>query len=224
MGCLRQAGVQGPRRRPIYAIVRAGGKQYRIERDQLLDVDRLQAEVGSTVELNDVLLVADGADVQVGKPIVDGARVLAEVLEHGRGEKLLVFKYKSKVRYRRKHGHRQDYTRVAIRQILTAGGEPVPDEETPKRTPRTRRVPKAKGRAAQAAEAPAKEREIEAVVPEVPAAEVQPKRRAPRASAKATGKQSPAKPSARPRRKKAADDAAPPGDMNENGSVIPNGS
>ncbi len=109
----------------IYAIVRSGGRQYRVEPSQLLDVDLLAAEPGTTVEMADVLLLVRNGDVQVGTPTVDGARVLAEVLEHGRDKKILVFKYKNKTRYRRRRGHRQGYTRLAIREILTAGEEPA---------------------------------------------------------------------------------------------------
>ena len=94
-----------------------------------MDVDRLRAEVGSTVELTDVLLVGDNGDVRVGTPTVEGARVVAEVVEHGRDKKLIVFKYKAKVRYRRKQGHRQGYTRLAIRRILTGPEEAA--EEAP---------------------------------------------------------------------------------------------
>ncbi len=85
----------------------------------------MQAEVGSTVELGDVLMLAGSDDVRVGTPVVEGARVVAEVMEHGRGRKLLVFKYKNKTRYRRRQGHRQDFTRLAIRHIL-ADGEQIP--------------------------------------------------------------------------------------------------
>ena len=107
----------------VYAIVRSGGQQHLVEPDQVVDVDRLHAEVGSTVELNDVLLVTDEGDTVIGQPSVAGASVVAEVVEHGRDAKLLVFKYKSKTRYRRKMGHRQSYTRLAVKQILT-GSEP----------------------------------------------------------------------------------------------------
>jgi large subunit ribosomal protein L21 len=106
---------------PIYAIVRAGGRQYRVEPSQTLDVDRIDAKVGSTVDLS-VLLVGGNGDTQVGTPLVDGAHVVAEVVDHGRGKKLLVFKYKNKTRYRRRQGHRQDYTRLSIKEIVTKGG------------------------------------------------------------------------------------------------------
>jgi len=81
----------------------------------------MKAEVGATIELKDVLLVAGNGETQVGTPVVEGARVVAEVLQHGRDRKILVFKYKSKTRYRRHQGHRQDFTRLAIREILAAG-------------------------------------------------------------------------------------------------------
>ncbi len=105
----------------------------------MLDVDRLQAEVGATVELTDVLLLSESGRAVVGTPTVADARVVAEVMEHGRDKKILVFKYKNKTRYRRRLGHRQDYTRLAIRQI----GIGVLDaaEAKPKRTSRKKAKP-----------------------------------------------------------------------------------
>jgi len=85
---------------------------------ETIDVERLAAEEGSTIELDRVLLVADGEKVTVGTPTVEGAKVIAEVLSEGKGEKIIVFKYKPKVHYRKKTGHRQIYTRLAIKEIL----------------------------------------------------------------------------------------------------------
>lgn len=102
----------------IYAIVETGGKQYKVSPGQTIDVERLAAEEGSTIELERVLLVADGDRVTVGKPTIEGAKVVAEVIGEGKGEKVIVFKYKPKVHYRRKTGHRQIYTRLAIKEIL----------------------------------------------------------------------------------------------------------
>jgi large subunit ribosomal protein L21 len=91
------------------------------------------------VEFNDVLLVDDAGEVQLGTPFVEGARVVAEVIEQGRDAKILVFKYKNKTRYRRRKGHRQAYTRVAVRQILTGGQQAADTEaEKPARRPRRR--------------------------------------------------------------------------------------
>jgi large subunit ribosomal protein L21 len=145
----------------------------------VLDVDRLQVEVGSTVELKDVLLLSGAGDVRVGTPLVDGATVMAEVLEHGRDKKIRVFKYKNKTRYRRRFGHRQDFTRLAIRQILADGkavetAEPV---EKPKRPSRKKAAPKAEEPATEGLEGAveaAEERPVEPVTAEAtgePAAE-----------------------------------------------------
>jgi len=97
-----------------------------------------------------VLLLGGAGDVRIGTPIVDGARVLAEVIEHGRDKKILVFKYKNKTRYRRRHGHRQDFTRLAIRQILTEGQEAAAVTEKPKRPARKKAVDQAEDAAAEA--------------------------------------------------------------------------
>ena len=101
-----------------YAIVQMGGKQYRVSSGEIIDVMHLPAVEGSIVELDQVLLVADGESVRVGTPTVEGAKVLAEVLSEGKGKKVIVFKYKPKVRYRRMKGHRQLYTRLAIKEIV----------------------------------------------------------------------------------------------------------
>jgi large subunit ribosomal protein L21 len=105
------------------------------------------------VELKDVLLLGGAGDVRVGTPVVDGARVLAEVLEHGRDKKILVFKYKNKTRYRRRFGHRQDFTRLAIRQILTEGQQAIEATEKPKRPARKKVVKAAEAPTAEAVEA-----------------------------------------------------------------------
>lgn len=104
----------------MYAIVATGGKQYRVEPGQRLEIDKLDAAPGSTIDLSEVLLVADGENVTVGQPTVPGARVVAEVLREVKGKKIIVFKYKAKVRYRRKTGHRQRYSQVVVRDIVTA--------------------------------------------------------------------------------------------------------
>jgi len=102
----------------MYAIVETGGKQYRVQRGQIIDVERLPVEVGQQVELDKVLLVADDGEVTVGQPIVEGAKVRATVLRHDKARKIIVFKYKPKKRYRRKTGHRQHFTRLRIDEIV----------------------------------------------------------------------------------------------------------
>jgi len=102
----------------MYAVIRSGGKQYTVREGDTLDVELLEGEPGASIDLDQVLMVGEGAEVTIGRPLVPGARVVADVVEHGRGKKIIVFKYKSKTRYRRKQGHRQGYTRLAIRQIV----------------------------------------------------------------------------------------------------------
>jgi len=98
-------------------VVRDRGAQYRVEQGQTLDVALMEAEPGTEIVLDEVLLVGDTDDVKIGAPLVANARVVAEVVGEARGEKIIVFKYKRKKRYRRRTGHRQDYTRIAIKTI-----------------------------------------------------------------------------------------------------------
>ncbi len=100
-----------------YAIVKSGGGQARAEEGQLLEVDLMPNNPGDSVEL-EALLVADGDSVRVGNPVVSGAKVKAVVVEHFRGEKIRIFKYKAKERQRKGGGHRQDYTRLKVEQIV----------------------------------------------------------------------------------------------------------
>lgn len=109
-----------------YAIIQTGGKQYQVKSGDVLDVEKLEAEVGTRVELADVRLVSEDSGVSVGTPIVDGALVTAEVEDQFRGPKIIIFKYKNKTHYRKKNGHRQSYTRIRIQDILTGGATPPP--------------------------------------------------------------------------------------------------
>ncbi len=102
----------------IYAVISTGGKQYRVSPGQVIDVEKLPGDEGSLVELGEVHLVSDGENIFAGQSALAGARVRATIVNHGRGRKVIVFKYKSKVRYRRKRGHRQPYTRLEIAEIL----------------------------------------------------------------------------------------------------------
>ncbi len=101
----------------MYAIVETGGKQYRVRPGDVLEVERLAAEPGSQVTLDRVLAVGQGADLRVGTPTIEGAAVVARVLAHGRGRKIRGFKFKAKVNYRRRYGHRQPFTRLRIEEI-----------------------------------------------------------------------------------------------------------
>ena len=106
-----------------YAIMKTGGKQYRVSPGDVLDVEKLPAEEGSYVEIGDVLAVSRDGELTVGNPMVADASVLAHVRSQYKDDKVLVFKYKRKVRYRRKKGHRQPYTRLQITSISHAGVE-----------------------------------------------------------------------------------------------------
>ena len=107
----------------MYAIVKTGGKQYRVEAGQSVEVERLPAAEGDTIELGEVLLIAENGNVTVGTPLIEGARVLALVEQQGRAKKIIVLKYKSKVRTRKKTGHRQSFTRLTVEEILRPGEE-----------------------------------------------------------------------------------------------------
>lgn len=107
-----------------YAIIEDGGKQYRAVEGSTIEVDRYDAEPGDQIDLDQVLLVADGDEVIVGAPVIEGAKIEATVLEQVKGPKVVVFKYKPKERYRVKKGHRQQYTRLKVDAIvLDSGGK-----------------------------------------------------------------------------------------------------
>lgn len=101
----------------MYAIVECGGKQYKAEPGALLKLEKMPGEAGEEILLDRVLLVADGEKIHVGRPVVDGKVVRARIVEHGRGDKIIVFKYKRRKDSRRKQGHRQAYTAVKIEGI-----------------------------------------------------------------------------------------------------------
>jgi large subunit ribosomal protein L21 len=102
----------------MYAVIRSGGKQYRVAPGQTVRLEKVAGEVGAKVELGNVLLVENDGNVQVGNPLVANAKIEATVIEHDRAKKILVFKKKRKKQFRRTRGHRQDYTSVRIDNIL----------------------------------------------------------------------------------------------------------
>jgi len=102
----------------VYAVVQTGGKQYRVAVGDRIDVERLDAEPGTEVTLDRVLMVEQDGDVKIGTPVVDGAKVIASVDAQKRGKKLIVFKMRPKKRYRRKTGHRQNLTQLTITNIV----------------------------------------------------------------------------------------------------------
>lgn len=101
----------------MYAIIATGGKQYRVQEGDVIFVEKLDAEVDSAVEFNEVIAISDDGKLSLGKPIVEGASVSGKVLSQGKEKKVIVYKYKPKKDYRRKQGHRQPYTKVQIEKI-----------------------------------------------------------------------------------------------------------
>lgn len=101
----------------MFAVIKTGGKQFKVVQDELIDVEKLDVEVGETIKIAEVLMVGEGADVKVGNPIVEGAEVTAEVVNQRRDRKVLVFKKKRRQNYRRKAGHRQHKTVLKITGI-----------------------------------------------------------------------------------------------------------
>jgi large subunit ribosomal protein L21 len=101
----------------MYAVIRTGGKQYRVSQGDTLRVEKLTGDKGAQIELAEVLLIGGDGGIKVGQPLLGGAKVKAEVLGQGRGKKVLVYKFRRRKNYRRKQGHRQDYTMLKITGI-----------------------------------------------------------------------------------------------------------
>ena len=101
----------------MYAIIEACGKQYKVSEGDVVFFEKLDAEEGKTVKFDNVILVSDNGKIEVGTPYVKGAKVEGKVVAHGKGKKIIVFKYKAKKNYRRKQGHRQPYTKVEITSV-----------------------------------------------------------------------------------------------------------
>ena len=104
----------------MYAIIESCGKQYKVAEGDVVFFEKLDAEEGKKVTFDNVVLVSDGEKIEVGSPYVKGAKIEGKVVSHGKGEKILVYKYKAKKNYRRTQGHRQPYTKVEITKIKTA--------------------------------------------------------------------------------------------------------
>ena len=101
----------------MYAVIKTGGKQYRVSLGEKLKVEQLAADVGSQVTIDQVLLVADGDKVSIGQPLVAGAKVQATVVNHGRGDKVRIFKMRRRKHYKKQQGHRQNFTEIQVDKI-----------------------------------------------------------------------------------------------------------
>ena len=133
----------------MYAIIEAGGKQYRVSEGDLIDVERRSGEVGQAVDFQEVLLVGDQETIHVGKPVLAGARVVGTIAEQGKAAKIIVFKMKRRKKYRRKQGHRQLFTRVRIDQIELDGqkGRKPKAEKTQKAVTKEKEITEAVAKA-----------------------------------------------------------------------------
>ncbi|SFC27690.1 LSU ribosomal protein L21P [Marinospirillum celere] len=101
----------------MYAVIKTGGKQYRVQEGQTLKLEKLEVATGETLNFDEVLLVSDGENIKVGAPLVDGAKVTAEVIDHGRGDKVRIIKFRRRKHHMKRQGHRQWYTEVKITGI-----------------------------------------------------------------------------------------------------------
>jgi large subunit ribosomal protein L21 len=108
----------------MFAVIKAGGKQYRVAEDQVLKVEGVKGEPGTIVQIGDVIMLG-GEQPQFGSPTISGASVAAEIIEHGRGAKVIAFKKRRRKNSRRKRGHRQDFVLIRISEILTEGAKPT---------------------------------------------------------------------------------------------------
>lgn len=104
----------------MYAVIKTGGKQYRVSKDDVVTIEKVPGDAGATIEFDQVLMIGSGADVKIGAPVVSGAKVIAELVEQSRGPKLIAFKKRRRKNSRRKKGHRQDLSVVRITDIAGA--------------------------------------------------------------------------------------------------------
>ncbi|MDX1709395.1 MAG: 50S ribosomal protein L21, partial [Desulfobacterales bacterium] len=120
----------------MYAVVKTGGKQYKVKEGETLKVEKIPGDVGSSVKFDRVLMISDGETVNIGQPVLDDAMVEGHIVEQGKSKKIIVFKYKRRKRYRRKQGHRQQYTAIKIDSIkakgIKAGKKAEPETEAKK--------------------------------------------------------------------------------------------
>lgn len=127
----------------MYAVIKTGGKQYRVAADQKIQIEKLEGAAGDQIEFTNVLMVANGGTVEVGAPYVSGATVVGEIASQDRGPHIIVFKKRRRKHYRRRNGHRQDLTSVTIREILMGGAKPAKKAAAPKAEKKAEAAPAA---------------------------------------------------------------------------------
>ncbi len=117
----------------MYAVIKTGGKQYRVAADQKVQIEKLEGNPGDQVEFTSVLMVSNGSTIDIGAPFVAGATVVGEIASQDRGPHIIIFKKRRRKHYRRRNGHRQDLTSVTIREILLGGAKPSKKAAAPKK-------------------------------------------------------------------------------------------
>ena len=189
----------------MYAVVNSGGKQYKVQKGEVLRVEKLSGDVGSSVTFDRVLMFSDGENVSVGQPLLDGVSVEGHIVEQGKAKKIIVFKYKRRKRFRRKNGHRQEFTAIQIDSIIAKGtkaekgAEPkveAKEPEAPKAAPKKESAEKVEAKKAVTEKAEPKKKtaqkaETKKAAPKKETAEKAPAKKA--APKKETAKKAPAK-------------------------------
>src|SRR6185436_9211249 len=143
----------------MFAVIKTGGKQYRVAQDDTIVIEKLEGDAGDTLVFGEVLMIGDGDKVDMGAPLISGAQVVGEVVEQRRGAKIIIFKKRPRNTYRRKKGHRQHETVIKITEILAKGGataKKADKKPEPKAKAEPKAAPKAKAAAAPKAKAPAR--------------------------------------------------------------------
>ena len=189
----------------MYAIVEIAGQQYKVEKDQQIFVHRLEGKEGSKVSFDNVLLTADGDKIQVGAPAVKGIAVSAKILEHLKGDKVVVFKKKRRKGYKVRNGHRQYFTKIqidAIGKVSGTAAKAAPKAEAPKAENATKAAPKKASAAKAAPKAEAKKAPVKKAAPKAEAKKAAPKAEAKKAAPKAEAKKVAPKKAAAPKTKK----------------------
>jgi large subunit ribosomal protein L21 len=176
----------------MYAVIKTGGKQYRVKPDDVLEIERLPGEAGDILEFDQVLMLSGDAGFEIGTPVISGAIVAAELVEQTRGDKIKIFKKKRRKHYRRTMGHRQDLSQIRITEILTGGAKPSKKAAAKKKAPAKS---EAKAEKTARAEQPAPTVSEAAAEPKAPAKKAPAKKAAPKKAApkKAAAKKAPAK-------------------------------
>ncbi|MBD3282134.1 MAG: 50S ribosomal protein L21 [Candidatus Portnoybacteria bacterium] len=120
----------------MLAVIKTGGKQYLVKKGDKIEIEKINKKEGDKIEFTDVLLIQKNKKTEVGRPKVKNTKVIAEIIEQGRGDKVIVFKYKSKKRYKKKRGHKQPYTKIEIKDITT---RQIKKKEKPKKETKTKK-------------------------------------------------------------------------------------